>query len=133
MSNAAATLQVSNYPSGQTSTLGPSWQLVSGTVVLTAGNYIANGLPLTWNPMTSASGGSFLPASSLQTTPSIVYFQSITGAGYLYAWDSVHGTLRIQECAGSAGPAVDITSGSALPAGVTGDTIQFLAVFTSKA
>jgi hypothetical protein len=132
MANATASLQVSSYPSGQTSTIAPSWQLVLGTVVLVAGNYVANGLAITWNPMTNASGGSFYPASNL-TTPALAYFVSTTGSGYFYAWDSVHGTLRIQECAASAGPAIDITSGSALPSGVTGDTIQFLAVFTSKA
>lgn len=126
MANSAATLTYNNWPSGKTNTVAPSWQVVMGTVAVSAGNYVTNGLALTWK----TSG--FIPAG-LSTTPAFVMFQTQAASGYVYTWDLVHNTIRVFESAGTAAPLAELTGGGATPAGVTGDTIQFLAFFTQKA
>lgn len=54
-------------------------------------------------------------------------------SGYVYQFlrgtTLGNGRLAIMQSAGSAAPLVEITDGAAIPAGVSGDTIRFRAVF----
>jgi hypothetical protein len=134
MANSTIALTVSGYPSGANRAGAPQWQNILGTAVISAGNYVAGGIATTWVPMTNASGKNFFPAAGYKSLkPSFALFQSISGSGYGYEWNLATNKLQIFVTGTAAGnPSEELPAG-ATPAGVTGDSIQFLAIFTEAA
>lgn len=131
MATATVTLTVSAWPAGQTHTVSPGWQLVNGTASIQAspGAYATGGLPLTWVPLTGASGKNFFPSSGYSSLkPTIAYFTGI--AGYVYAFDFATNKLMIFVQGAAAGDPLAELAAGAIPAAVSGDTITFLAFFT---
>jgi|SRR6185312_6113081 len=111
----AVLLKVNAPPAGVDNT--QSRQIVQGVVTGLPANYVANGVPFTWE-MQDWQGGAFIPEGS-GAPPVWVQFQSLAGnIDNTYLYDPVHGTLRI---------AVDGTELGvvAIPA----DTIGFKAEF----
>ena len=53
-------------------------------------------------------------------------------AGYKYEWDRANSLLLVKECAAAANPLAEIPT-AATPSGVSGDTIQFIALFNKPA
>lgn len=129
MATSTVTLTVGSWPTGQTHTVSPGWQLVQGTAKVNAGDYATGGLPLTWVPLTGADGKNFFPSSgysSLKPTLAIVYGI----AGYVYAYDFATNKLLILVQGAAAGDPLAELGATTMPSGVTGDTITFLAFFT---
>ena len=50
-------------------------------------------------------------------------------AGYQYEWDRANALLLVRQSAASATVMGEITGGGAIPSGVSGDTISFIALF----
>ena len=50
-------------------------------------------------------------------------------AGYDYKWDRANSKLFVRQSAASATVLGEITGGGAIPSGVSGDTISFIALF----
>lgn len=116
----AAVLVVNNNPFGTGADETQLSRIFSGLVAIAAGNYVTNGLPLTWTAMKSGTiSGANVLVASLMLTPYKAWFASTSGSGYTYQWDKVHGTVRI-----FLGP-TELTGGAALPAAVVADLIQF--------
>ena len=99
-------------------------QFMIGTIAVGAGplTYPANGVPLD------------LRAAGFRGTQK-PYFMVVDGiAGYIFVYDRVNGTLRAFQgkdpaAAGGADlPLQEIATGAAIPAGLSGDTIRFLAI-----
>lgn len=89
---------------------------VRGTLGVAAGDYPANGLPVSF--------AGFIQASSTPA-PNSVTFSGL--AGYVYVFDDVHQTIRAFQSAGSAAPLVEVATTT--PSGVVSDTISFQAKF----
>lgn len=147
MANAAATITIYPYPRGIDNT--QRFQVVRGTIAISAGTYPLGGFPLTWGSLSNANGAVIesipLPASTPSSTGTVkptdmdvkstAYTSTNYGtgpSGYIYIWDSVNGNLHIFEDYGSAastssGPLVEM--GGNVPGLVVNDTIQFTAYF----
>jgi hypothetical protein len=123
----AATLVSNAYPNGADNT--QRRQRVQGKVTISSGTYPAGGFALSWG-IEGIKGlpGSGIPSGGVPFNPVWVVFKSIAHppSGYDYEYDGTSGNMRVFEGGGSA-PNAEI-SGST-PAGVTGDTIEFLAEF----
>lgn len=69
-------------------------------------------------------------------TPLIVYCESTTGSGFWYVWNNSSGPagkLQILTTGtATQAPAAELTNTSAIPAGVSGDTIFFEAKFVRR-
>lgn len=117
MANATASVAVTAFPDGYDNTLSHQWYL--GTITVAAGNYPANGIPLTFNT------ADFLTSN----TPTFGEILSAS-SGYTYRFDPTHQTVRIfVQGAAATDPMAEMTTGAAVPAGVTGDTIRFHLMF----
>jgi hypothetical protein len=65
-------------------------------------------------------------------TEVICYSNTVPPSGYIYVVDATYGNLHVLESApesASSGPLVELLAGYTTPSGVTGDTVQFCAVF----
>lgn len=93
---------------------------VLGTIAITAGpaTYPANGIPI-----------SLVGLEGMVTAQDPERMRIDGLSGYVYTYDSVHKTIRIFE-APSVPPAPldELAADSAIPAGVSGDTISFDAI-----
>jgi hypothetical protein len=118
-----ATYTINPYPNGIANNF--TSQRIKGTVTISSGTYPTGGYPAPGNANVVWAAGSQEQVKSL-LPPNELWFQSIAHppSGYEYCWDQTANTMRIFQSAGSAAPMVEI-SGS-VPAGVTGDTIQFV-------
>lgn len=96
---------------------------VLGNIVM-AGVYVALGDILNWqNAIDSRQG--FIGLMT-QNQPDYVIITGI--AGFVYVWTPATQKLQIRTGAAAQAALTDLTPG-ALPAGVTGDTITFYAIF----
>lgn len=85
---------------------------------------------------TYATGGNTVnfndPLIKAQRAPVMVVLQSLVGSGYLYSYvpgtDNTNGKIMVLTGAAAQSPLTEFTAG-AVPAGVSGDTIQFHAMF----
>jgi hypothetical protein len=117
MANATATLTVNAYPNGVDNT--QRRQALSGLcVLLLAGLYVANGIPINWAALLDGNGGSgafILDGPATVVTGSVFFFSQTARNGantnYTYVYDYVHGTLAIflggTELAGGAAISTD--------------------------
>lgn len=126
MGTATATLTIDNYPAGINNI--QRMIKVSGTVVIQASpaEYATGGLALSWNVEPIKAQGANAGA------PVDVFFESIAGGLYDYGWNKANGTIQIfTASAAVAGGAVyeEMPNTTAIPAGISGDTIRFEAWF----
>lgn len=119
MATATATFTQYVYPNGLDET--GRFERHIGTVAIQA------------SPATYATGGlalSFLNESVKSNNPAQqVSIYSVAGSGYVYAYNASTGKVQIFQSAGSAAPLAELGNGSAIPAGVSGDTIEAQASF----
>jgi hypothetical protein len=115
MSTSTVTLTINPYPNGRSNDF--NHVTISGKVAIGAGDYPANGLPVSWATMDPPAGPTPIKPAHVESVSS----------GYVYRHDPVHGTIRIFQSAGSAAPLVEIATTT--PGGVVSDTIYFDAVF----
>jgi hypothetical protein len=121
MATATVTLTKNAYPNGEDTT--NRHIIIFGKAVIQASTatYAAGGLALNW-----------LQAGTLNTTataPLWVAFQSVSGSGYVYLVNASTGKLQVFSGAAAQSPLTELTDGEAMPAGVSGDTINFRAEF----
>lgn len=120
MANATTTVTLLAFPNGRRVFEAGGISL-RGEVVVSAGNYPAHGIPVSFGvdgamPSDAQKGFSF----------GVAYGQ----AGYVYTLDPQYQTLRVWVQGAAAGDALaELTASSAVPAGVTGDTIWAAAEF----
>ena len=106
------------YPTGVANVLGGI--LRSGTLAFTAGNYVTDGIPVTFQTGVAGVRQNVKPPFAQVESPS---------SGYVYRYDPGHGTIRIfQGGAAVSEPLAELANATALPAGVTGDTVYFTAL-----
>lgn len=88
----------------------------------------------TASPATYTTGG-FVPTYPVQIntstpqSPIMVYVESVKGSGYTYLWNQTTGKVQIFTGAAAQSAATELTSGAAIPAAVSSDTIQYEAHF----
>lgn len=87
---------------------------VRGTLAF-SGNYVTDGEVPTFAGVRSSS-----------VTPTQLWAEGI--AGFKYEWNPANGKILVRQSAGTAA-AMGQISAAAYPAGVTGDTIRFVAEF----
>ena len=131
MASATATVTVNTYPKGLTS--DQRFLHVFGTIAISASpaTYTTGGLALNFNPLSNGENG-FIQLDVPNTTPVQVYIDSVGGGLFEYGWNKANNTIQIfAASAGAAGsaPFAELGNGVAIPAGVSGDTIAFEAVF----
>lgn len=130
MAVATATVTVSAFPNGQTN--DERFIHVLGTIAISASpaTYATGGLALSFTPLASDSGG-FISVLPDNATPVMVYIDSVGGGLFEYGWNKANNKIQIfAASAGAAGTAPFVELGAvAIPAGVSGDTIAFEALF----
>ncbi|KKL66096.1 hypothetical protein LCGC14_2148370 [marine sediment metagenome] len=93
---------------------------LEGGLILARGSIAASG--------NYAAGGDPVAFAGLVKSTTL-YALFVSGmAGFVYQWDQANALLLIFE-AGADGAALDELGAGALPGGVTGDTIRFVAYF----
>lgn len=122
MANATATISVNAFPNGKDNSM--DHMQVYGTVAISASpaTYPTGGLALAWTD----------PTIPTPFNPFYVEFQSQSASGYVYRWNASSGNFQIMADAGGAAgaaPLEELPNATAIPAGVSGDTIAFHAVF----
>ena len=66
-------------------------------------------------------------------TPLFAWFISLAGSGFVYQWNQATNKFQIFTSNGAApNPLLEFTNAAAIPAGVSGDTIFFVAAFVRK-
>lgn len=116
MATATAIVTISAYPNGVDNTL--RHEVVFGTLAVQASpaTYVTNGLPVTFD---SAS------REKIKANTLVAVWGDIAGvSGFFYQYDVVRKTLRIYQQDGTTGKLTELANASAIPAGVSGDTIQ---------
>lgn len=100
--------------------------------------FVVGNITISANPATYTTGGiacSFLGISEFKATriPLIVIIKNQTGYAYEYipGVDASSGLLKIfVQDATATNPLAEMANGTTIPAAVSGDTIQFFAIFT---
>ncbi len=132
MANATVTLTAYNAPYGidQTNTR----MYLHGLVAFSAspGTYPAGGLLPTYSPIKDQSGQAVL-LPTINVNPDTMWIQSIAGSGYTYQYNKATGKIQIFVTgSASQNPAAELTGGTAIPAAVSGDTIEFEAEWAKQ-
>lgn len=96
----------------------PGLVIETGTIVF-AGNYVAGGEVL-----------SLPKPAGVQRPPTFVLIQGI--AGFKYEYNPANAKVLVRQSAGAAAAMAEIAV-AAYPAGVTGDTVTYMAFFTPRA
>ena len=138
MAQATVTLKVYTFPNGiDTSQRRTS---ISGQAVISASpsTYVTGGLgtlvtgAINWQALTDQTTGAAVLIETTATQPIMVYFTSVGGSGYLYGWNKATNKFQIFTGAAAQSPLTELTSGAAIPAGVSGDVIEFDADFAKS-
>jgi hypothetical protein len=122
MALSTVTATVYAYPNGMDNTQRRS--IVRGTLAISAspGTYPSGGFSL-------ATVFKLEPIRNVSGVPAGLFVYSVSGSGYTYVWIRSTNKLMIQQGAASASnPNAEIPV-AAIPAGVSGDTIEFEAEF----
>lgn len=134
MATATATPTAYAYPNGIEN--GQRTIQVFGTIAIQASpaTYATGGLTLNFATMSGIDGGFNLPVSPTDlASPMEVYFESVSGSGWTYLWQKSTNSLKIMASSGGAAGTTasleEMTNATAIPATVSGDTIQFKATF----
>ena len=102
-----------------------------------AGNkyFVVGQVAISASPATYTQGGiamnMFIPLLKATMTPIFVIIQGQSGYVYIYipGADASAGLLKILTGAAAQSALTELTNGANIPAGVSGDTITFLAIF----
>lgn len=117
----AAVLTAYNEPYGKDFTAAREY--LHGLLAFT-GSYTTGGILPSYSTIKDQSGANVL-LNTLNVNPDTLWIQSIAGSGYTYQYVKSSGKIMILTTGSAAGsPAQELAAG-ALPAGVTGDTIEF--------
>lgn len=103
---------------------------LSGVVAISAspGTYATGGLALSWVALTNSLTGASELLDTTSTTPIMAYFTSISGSGFVYGWNKATNKIQIFTGAAAQSTLTELTA-AAMPAGVSGDVIEFDASF----
>lgn len=126
MAVATATLTLYPYPKGVDNT--QRRKIVQGTCAIQASpaTYATGGLAITWSQIAPSASADGLTEPT--ATPLLAEFFSVGGTGFIYGYNKSTGKLQIFTGA-AAQSALTELSAAAVPAGVSGDTIEFYAEF----
>lgn len=134
MANATVTLTLNAYPNGMDN--GEKYLYCFGVAAISASpaTYPTGGLALNWTTLTTVPEGAQIPVNPTDiAAPVEVRFESQAGSGWVYRWKKSTNTLQIMAAsggtAGTGAPEEEMTNATAIPAGVSGDTIAFKATF----
>ena len=125
----AATLTVYPWPQGIDNSQHRI--RVNGQVAI-AGTYAAGGFALVWTSLTESTTGQAVLLNTTKTAPFIAYFQSASGSGFVYQYNVATNKIQIftvESTALSTQSALTELAAGTVPAGVSGDTIQYEAEF----
>lgn len=125
----AATLSVYPWPKGIDNS---QHRIHVNGVCAVAGTYAAGGFALSWTTMVDSVTGQAVILNTTSTAPFIAWFQSAAGTGYVYQYNVSTNKLQIfvvEAVALSTQYALTELANGTVPAGVSGDTIQFEAEF----
>jgi hypothetical protein len=114
------------YPNGNDNT--QRRQILMGTLAISAspGTYPTGGFSLTNVFALEAN------KTSNYNTPMYLTVYSVSGSGYVYAYNRANNKLQIFTGAAAQSPLAELSAG-ATPAGVSGDTIEFFVEFARNA
>lgn len=132
MAAAVTTLKIYAHPLGIDNT--QRRVKVSGTVTISASpatyttGGIGNPTTVAWT-FTDAVTGQQVLLDTTQAAPIMAYFTSVGGSGYDYAWNKATNKLQIFTTGTATQAAKAELSSGAIPAGVSGDVIEFDAEF----
>lgn len=138
MAQATVALKVYTYPNGvDTSVRRTS---ISGQAVVSAspGTYATGGLgtlvagALNWQSLTDQTTGNAVIVETTASQPIMVYFTSVGGSGFVYGWNKATNKFQIFTGAAAQSGLTELTSGATIPAGVSGDVIEFDADFAKS-
>jgi hypothetical protein len=125
MATATTTVTVAAYPKGISN--DQRMQIVHGTVAIQAASatYAAGGLAISWaaEPIKAQLDSSSKPIIAWAE------FQSVSGSGYVYIYNTSTNKLQIFTGAAAQSPLTELTDAAAIPAAVSGDTIAFRVEF----
>ena len=114
-----------------TVTVGFTRDTVAGNLYIVLGTVNFSAAPDTY--VTGGNTCSFaIPRIKATRVPFFVQFQEASGYYYVYVpgTTSANGTIRVYvQGTGAQAPAGELTGGAAIPAGVSGDSIRFMAMF----
>lgn len=138
MATATATLSIYPYPQGIDNSQRVIY--VTGTVAIQASpaTYATGGLTLNWTGLLQTVTNLPIVAQGTDLAPFLVWFQGVglagsTVGGYTYVWNKASDTFQIGAAvtvtAGTGPTFEEMTNGTAIPAAVSNDTIQFEATF----
>jgi len=125
----AATLKVYPWPMGIDDT---QHRIRVNGVCAIAGTYAAGGFALTWTNMVNSLTGEAILLNTSATAPFIAWFQSAGGSGYVYQYNVSTNKIQVfvvEAVALSTQYALTELAAGTVPAGVSGDTVQFEAEF----
>ena len=132
MAAATTTLKVYAHPQGIDNTQRRI--KVSGTCTITASpatytpGGIGNPTTVSWT-FTDIVTGQQVLLNTTQATPIMAYFTSVSGSGYTYGWNKATNKLQIFTTGTATQAAQAELASGTIPAGVSGDVIEFDAEF----
>lgn len=94
-------------------------QIVNGKITNLPANYTTNGIAINFAALVDWIGGAFLPEGSGVIVGSPRIFSQAGNVGLTYAYDPVHGTLRIAQ------NGTELGNGVAIPADTIGFEVEF--------
>jgi hypothetical protein len=103
-----------------------------GLVVFTAQSYVTGGLvPSNYNSITDSSGAvvltSVYTSATIGSAPDEMLLVSESGSGYTYVYVRSTGAIKIYQGGATTSVPLAEIGATALPAGVTGDKVRFIA------
>jgi hypothetical protein len=123
-----ATLTAFNAPFGIDMTL--SRYELHGKLAFAAGTYAAGGVLPVYTTIKDASGQAVL-LGTLNVNPDNMLVFSNSGSGFTYVYVQSTGKVKILTGSAAQSPGTELANG-ALPAGVTGDSIKFIASWVKQ-
>jgi hypothetical protein len=121
---------------GTDNTQGLQWVYGSVSIDANPATYATGGIPIVSSKNIALPGWNQEPIKSspvpplTNPLPIFVWFTSVAGSGFIYLWNRSTNKLQIFTSNGAAPAALaEFTNAAAIPAGVSGDTIIFIAPF----
>jgi hypothetical protein len=129
MALSTTTLKIYPFPQGKDNTQRRLH--LSGVVSISAspGTYATGGLPLNWAILSNTLTGATELLDTTSTAPIMAYFTSVAGSGFLYGWNKATNKIQIFTTGTATQSAQAELAAGAMPAGVSGDVIEFDASF----
>lgn len=108
------------FPNGSDSTQRRKIHYGSLAISVSPATYLAGGLVFSFTA----------PIFGVSTqTPITMQVYSISGSGYTYEYVPSTGKIKVFTGSAAQAPATELTTAAAIPAGVSGDVIEFKAEF----